>query len=97
MFLKVSETDTAQAVCNICNDKAPRGKTSAKKKFNATNLVRHLEKMHAEEHVEFKKRSAEKEREKHTPKRMLKKNTTLDGACPYSQESEKGKGGAQGS
>lgn len=75
-FFKARETDVAQAICNICNATIPRGGTSAKI-FNTTNLIRHLENIHTEEHVEFKKRSAEKEKEKQTPKRMLKQETLL--------------------
>ena len=92
-FYKVSETDIAQAICNICNATVPRGGTTVKT-FNTTNLIRHLEKKHTEEHVEFKKRSAEKEKEKQTPKRMLKQ-TTLDSARPYSRDSEKARGGTR--
>ncbi|XP_029964349.1 zinc finger BED domain-containing protein 4-like [Salarias fasciatus] len=51
--------------------------------------------MHPEEHVEFKKRSAEKEKEKQTPKRMLKQTTLDSAARPYSRDSEKARGGTR--
>ncbi|KAM3593850.1 uncharacterized protein V6R79_023350 [Siganus canaliculatus] len=57
------------------------GKKIQHDKYNQT-----LGKIHMEEHVEFKERSAEKEKEKQTPKRMLKQ-TSLDNARPYRRDS----------
>ena len=88
----VEVTDIAQAICNICNTTVPRGGTTLKS-FNTTNLIRHLEKKHTEQHVEFKKRSEEKEKARLTPKLMLQ--TTLDRARPYSRGSEKAIGGTR--
>ncbi|KAM6995349.1 zinc finger BED domain-containing protein 4 [Tautogolabrus adspersus] len=90
-FFGVSETDKAHAICNLCNTTVPRGGASAKC-FNTTNLIRHLAKEHKEEYAEFKKRSVEKEKE--TPKRMLKQ-TSLDSTHPYRRDSEKAMGGTR--
>ncbi len=91
-FLRVNETHTTQAISNLCNTKVPCGGTSTKS-FNMTNLIRHLDKGHKEEHVEYQKQTAEKEKHK-TPKRTLKQ-TALDSTCPYSHDSEKAKGGTR--
>lgn len=89
-FFTVNQSNTTKAVCNLCKVLVHRGGNSAKA-FNTTNLIRHLEKEHKEEHADFKKRSAEKERE--TPRRL--QQTTLDRVQPYSRDSEKAKGGTR--
>ena len=68
----------------MCNVSVYRGGKSAKA-FNTTNLIRHLEKEHKEEHADFK--------EKETPKRL--QQTTLDHAQPYNRDSEKARVGTK--
>lgn len=53
---------------------------------HGTSSLQHVQRdTPAEEHVEFKKRSAEKDKEKPTPTRM-QKQTTSDSARPYGRD-----------
>lgn len=95
-FYQVSEKDSKFAICKVCSKEIPRG-GSQPKKFNTTNLIRHLKVRHAEEYDEFSKLASTKaERERfrlaaQAPLTQLPVTETLQQQQPYSKTSKKPK------
>ena len=58
-FYNVSEKVNKFAVCKVCAKEIPRG-GMLQKKFNTTNLIRHLKVSHIKEYTEFSKLAAAK-------------------------------------
>ncbi|KAL7392215.1 hypothetical protein ABVT39_021301 [Epinephelus coioides] len=95
-FYQVSEKDSKFAICKVCSKEIPRG-GSQPKKFNTTNLIRHLKVRHAEEYDEFSKLASTKaERERfrlaaQAPLTQLPVTEPLQQQQPYSKTSKKPK------
>lgn len=93
-FYQVSVKDHKFAICNVCFKEIPRGGTQPKR-FNTTNLIRHLKVRHVKEYDEFSKlasHKAEKERDRlatQPPLTQLTVTETLQQQQPYTKNSKK--------